>query len=177
MNHHETMIDVLKKRFGDKEISGIEIGTGGGGLPAAIMLFCKNVFSLITIDPYKHQDGVEFESGWPQDKLDETREIAIKRLAEYGDKITMLHMGSSEAFELINTNIKPGSTVDFVWIDGNHTPDQVAKDLEYEKFIRPGGLIGGHDFGQVPLLTDVIKAKYGDKINTGADFTWWVFIN
>jgi hypothetical protein len=171
MNHHETMINLLKTHFGDKEITGIEIGTGGGGLPAGIMLLCKNVKHLFTIDPYKHKDNIEFESGWPQDKLDATREIAIKRLAEYGEKITMLHMESNVAFEKIK------DMVDFVWIDGDHTELQVIDDLRFEKFVKPGGFIGGHDFGQVPLLTNVIKAIYGDRINTGMDFTWWVFIN
>lgn len=170
MNHHETMIDLLKTHFAGKPISGIEIGTGGGGLPASILFLCPNVYRLITVDPWKHKDGVEFESGWEQKDLDATREIAYKRLEEYKDRCFIYHMESDKAFEIIN------EPVDFVWIDGDHTADQVERDLRFEKFISPGGIIGGHDFGQVPLLTDVIKAKYGDRIHTGNDFTWWVYL-
>ena len=170
MNHHETMINVLKTHFGGNEISGIEIGTGGGGLPAAMMLLYKNIKKLYTIDPYKHKDGVEFEASWPQEKLDATREMAIKRLDVYKDNVSMLHMESDEAFDLIT------DTVDFVWIDGNHIGEQVERDLRFEKFVKPGGFIGGHDFGQVPQLTKVIEEKYGDRTHTGEDFTWWVFV-
>jgi len=170
MNHHETMIDLLKRRFGDSQITGIEIGTGGGGLPASVMLLCPNVKRLITIDPWMHKDGVEFESGWEQKDLDATREIAYKRLEEYKDRCAIYHMESDAAFEIIDEQ------VDFVWIDGDHTQEQVKRDLRFEKFVKPEGIIGGHDFGQVPLLTEVIRAKYGEKINTGEDFTWWVYL-
>lgn len=169
MNHHETVINLLKTHFGDKEITGIEIGTGGGGLPAGIMLYCPNVTNLITIDPYKHKDQVEFESSWPQDRLDATKAEAVRRLNVHKDRITMMHIGSDEAFDLIK------GQYDFLWIDGDHTGEQVIKDLRFEKFVKSGGFIGGHDFGQCHPLTEIIKEKYGDKINTGSDFSWWVF--
>ncbi len=170
MNHHQTVIELLKNHFGEKQISGIEIGTGGGSLPAAIMLYCKNVYKLITIDPWKHKDGVEFEASWTQEALDNTREAAIKRLAVYSDRVSVLHMASDEAFNIIE------GTFDFVWIDGDHTMEQVERDLRYEKFVNPGGFIGGHDFGQVHPMTEMIKEKYGDRIHVGEDFTWYVFI-
>ena len=170
MNHHETMIGVLKMHFGDKEITGIEIGTGGGSLPSSMLTLCENVKNLITIDPYTHRDNVEYEASWPQERLDETKDMARKRLSVYEKRVLMLHMGSDEAFEIIEDN------VDFVWIDGDHIGEQVERDLRFEKFVKPGGLIGGHDFGQVPPLTEIIKAKYGDRIHTGCDFTWWVFV-
>jgi hypothetical protein len=170
MNHHETMIDLLKRQFGDKEIRGIEIGTGGGGLPASLLNLCPNVKHLITIDPWKHKDGVEFEAAWEQKDLDATREIAYKRLEEYKDRCSIFHMESDTAFELIT------DPVEFVWIDGDHTAEQVARDLRFDKFVKPRGIIGGHDFGQVPLLTEVIKEKYGERIHTGEDFTWFVYL-
>jgi hypothetical protein len=170
MNHHETVIHLLKTHFGDKEISGIEIGTGGGALPAAIMLLCPNVFSLITIDPYKHKDKVEFEAGWPQERLDATKAEAVRRLSVHKDRISMLHIESDAAFDILKGHY------DFIWIDGNHIGEQVIKDLRFEKFVKPGGFIGGHDFGQVHPLTEIIKEKYGDKLNTGGDFSWWVFV-
>ena len=171
MNHHETVINLIKTHFGDKEISGIEIGTGGGALPAAIMLLCPHVLKLITIDPWKHKDNVEFEASWPQERLDATREEAFKRLAIYKDRISIMHMTSGEA---INSMPKE---VDFVHIDGDHSEKGITTDLElYYPLVKKGGILSGHDYGQCHPLTEIIKEKFGDRINMGCDFVWWVFV-
>jgi hypothetical protein len=38
-------------------------------------------------------------------------------------------------------------SLDFVYIDGNHTFRYVAEDIvEWEKIVRPGGAVAGHDY-------------------------------
>lgn len=39
------------------------------------------------------------------------------------------------------------SSLDFVYIDGDHFYDRVLEDLtEWSKIVKPGGIISGHDY-------------------------------
>lgn len=68
--------------------------------------------------------------------------LAIMRKHDVLDKITPLRMPSAVAAKLFDDN-----SVDFVFVDGNHTYPYVKKDLEvWIPKIRNGGLIAGHDF-------------------------------
>lgn len=63
--------------------------------------------------------------------------------------------------------IYPDDTLDFIFIDASHDYDNVKKDLEawYPK-LRPGGIIGGHDFtDHWPGVKQAVCEKYH------ADFT------
>ena len=40
------------------------------------------------------------------------------------------------------------NSIDFVYIDGNHTYDYVTQDItEWSKKVRKGGIVSGHDYG------------------------------
>lgn len=169
MGHHQQALEVLKERFKGRAIVGVEIGTACGDLTKTLLSFMPNLNLLYTIDPWTHRDGVEFEASLPQEHHNIAKTHALNALKEFGDRVSILDMPSDKAISYIFRK------VDFVWIDGDHTGEQVKRDLEnYEPLIVPGGLIGGHDFGQVPHLTERIKERYGDRIITGDDFTWWV---
>jgi predicted O-methyltransferase YrrM len=51
-----------------------------------------------------------------------------------------------------------GESVDFLFIDGDHTEAGVTQDyLDYRAFVRPGGLIGFHDIVESqPLVTNQV---------------------
>lgn len=167
--HHEQMLEVLQARFGDKDISGVEIGTAYGCLTKRI-LAARSGTRLITIDPWKHDPKNEFESARPQADLDTCKIHAYLALEPYASRVEILAMVSDEAFELLKNR-----QFDFVWIDGDHTGEQVARDLEhYDPLVKPGGLIGGHDLRRGTPLTAIIEAKYGTALMRGGDYTWWV---
>lgn len=174
MNHHNTVVALLNEHFKDRaNITGIEIGTGAADLTKNILSECPHLVKLYTVDPWKHVDGVEFEASWPQERLDGARDVAFKRLEQYKDRCIIMHMTSDEVYERLA--VEDNIFVDFVWIDGHHSGEQIIKDLRFESIIKPGGFIGGHDYGQCHPLTEIIKEKYGDSLNSGEDFTWWVF--
>jgi hypothetical protein len=165
-NHHGQVISLLKKHFGDREIIGIEIGTAEGLLTKALLLECHNIKKLYTIDPYLHVDSSCFEASFPQETHEYRRNFANNCLDEYRDRCVQLMIGSDEAIEQVPHE------VDFVWIDGDHTISQVEKDIEnYLKFVRPGGILGGHDYSTV---LEAIKNKLPHAPETGHDQTWWI---
>lgn len=176
LNHYQTIQALFLDHFKDQEsVCGIEIGTKCADATRTI-LWTLPTCQLYTIDPFEHRDKAEFEAGEPQEYHDTNREFAEQRLLipEFGNRVVMLVMRSSEAFKwIIEKN--PGKLFDFVWIDGDHSEQGIKTDLDlYEGLVRPGGIFGGHDFGQVHPLTEIIQERYGNRIKTGGDFTWWI---
>ena len=169
-NHHTQMITVLQEHFGTKDIVGIEIGTNRGDLTKAIMLYCPNVVKLYTVDPWKHTEGEQFEAGLSQGYHDKNEAQARSALEKYDGRVEIFKMGSDEAYwQHLRKKI-----VNFVWIDGHHAYEQVKKDINnYRHNVVGGGLIGGHDYGQVPDVTKAVDECY-ENVNKGVDFTWWV---
>jgi hypothetical protein len=169
LGHHMQMIEILKERFGEDPIRGMEIGTFYACLTKAILSQCQNVTQLWTVDPWEHREGTEFEAtSRDQATFDEMRAHAIKALEEFTGRIGILNMTSDDAFTMLRDE-----QLDFIWIDGDHTHAQVEKDiLNARRMVRTGGLLGGHDFATVrPVLDRLFKS--GD-LERGDDQTWWV---
>jgi hypothetical protein len=175
-DHYTQVNKLYTEHFGSREqVCGIEIGTKCGDLTRTI-LWALPKCQLYTIDPWEHRDGAHFEAGESQEYHNTNKEWAERRLMtpEFQGRIVVLAMTSEAAHKWITEN-NPGKKYSFVWIDGDHSEDAIKKDLElYDPLVDDGGLIGGHDYGLCPTVTDAVNKKYG-QVNTGADFTWWVF--
>jgi hypothetical protein len=168
-NHHTQVIDLLEKHFHGHPITGIEIGTQGAGLTKAILLFCPNVTKLYTVDPWNHREGNLFEAGHPQEEHNTVKEWAYTALAEFGDRVSIMPMTSDQAFEEIDYS------VDFVWIDGDHTIEAVKRDILHGlQFVKTEGILGGHDHNTV--LEAIQNTLAGREIHQGEDQTWWCFL-
>ena len=170
-SHYQVVTELFEKHFGKDQIfTGIEIGTGAADLTVTIMNNFQNCH-IHTIDPWVHVDGAEFEAGEPQQRHDNAQKIARQRIEPFKDRATILHMTSKEAL------IHAPKEVDFVWIDGDHTGQTVEFDCDsYLPLVKKGGIFGGHDFGQVHPLTEIIMKKFNSRLNSGNDFTWWIYI-
>ena len=135
------------------KIRGIEIGTLAGDTVVSILKEIPNLH-MITIDPEPQLDKIKENLGVDKNRL----AIVIAK----------------------SDDVKFGGMYCFVWIDGDHNYEQVKRDIKnYIPLIKSGGFIGGHDYGS-PAYTDVKKAVdeiFKDKqINTGDDYTWWVYV-
>ena len=175
----EQLLVLCQETFGDNEINGVEIGTQTAGLTTAIL---RNpcIRRLWTIDPWEYREGAGYEAGrGPQAGHDKAFEVAVNKL--YGlsinarDRIAIMYMHSDEAVDWIPWRTVP---IDFVWIDGDHRLHQIEKDvLNYRKIVRPGGFIGGHDFGTRGPVKQVVETIFAlDEINLGIGTCWWVFL-
>lgn len=152
------LLDILQER---QPRNVLEIGSAEGG---TLRLFMQ------TLDP-----GAQFVS------IDlEFRESAGRRWAEkYGHTLNVLNGPSqSPEIDVLATQIMP--TIDFLFIDGDHSYEQVRHDFEsYGWHVPPGGLIGLHDILFTPddpavevhrLWTDIREAGYiTQELITGRD--------
>lgn len=126
-----------------KNLIGVEIGVYKAE-HAVSLLTHLDIKHLYLVDPYELYD--EYEEGQAhygvdQDPLHIAQEEASKRLSQYIGKVSWIFKKSLDALNEIPDEL------DFVYIDGNHDENFVREDiLFYYPKIKPGGVIGGHDF-------------------------------
>jgi len=159
--------------FGALErLTGVEIGVASASGSVAMLDRMPNL-TLYCIDPWRHFDGLEYEASHPQDEHEAGYENAKNGLQPYGIRVTILRKTSDEAV------VDVPNDIDFVFVDGHHEYSQVFRDIKnYFQKIKLGGIIGGHDYRQVPDVTRAVNEIFKvNEIHTGEDFTWWVYKN
>jgi len=119
---------------------GAEIGVDRGRYSKWICMKNKGV-KLFLIDPYiAYPEYVEKHDSKDQISFDENYEKAIQRLGNFNCEF--IKKTSMEAVKDFLDN-----SLDFVFIDGNHTFEYVVNDIaEWSKKVKPGGIVSGHDF-------------------------------
>tara|TARA_Y100000310_G_C20694653_1_gene824698 strand:- start:690 stop:1289 length:600 start_codon:yes stop_codon:yes gene_type:complete len=161
---------------GKPRLVGIEIGVYRAE-HANFLLKSNKIRFMYLIDEYKlfNDAGVE-----PVD-MDKSKSIAMKRLSKNKGKFKLIMKNSDDAHHQFDNNL-----VDFVYIDGGHSYEQVKKDINnYFPLVKKGGIIGGHDFNngdvnQTPTPNGVVKAVMEFVHNNGYcdrlfinDYNWW----
>jgi len=153
---------------------GAEIGVEQG-IFSEYMCKVNPDLKLFCIDAWKVYKG--YRDHTRQEKLDRYYEETKARLLPYNCEI--IRDWSMEAVK----NFKD-SSLDFVYIDGNHDFKNCTDDIaEWSKKVRKGGIVAGHDYVkyrssiecQVKDVVDAWGHAYGIKINvTGDEFaSWW----
>lgn len=138
ITHRDMLGDWLNRR-GLKGI-GAEIGSASGVFAARILSTWEGK-ELHLIDPWENlpaneylekHDTINYEK-WYQDCVELSRQ----------DERAKLHkLRSAEAAKEFGL-----SSLDFVYIDGNHDYPHVMDDLDtWSIKVKRGGLLGGHDF-------------------------------
>ena len=116
---------------------GAEIGTEYGEY-AETLLKANPKLKLYCVDPYLAYKG--YREHTSQSKLDDIRSQAHLRLKDY--TTVSIYYQSVKAAEVM-----PDNSLDFVYIDGNHSLPHVIADLHaWIPKVKPGGIISGHDF-------------------------------
>jgi len=152
---------------------GVEIGVAFGG-QSEYLLANTPIERLFSIDPYRHfQTGYADAMNFRQSIFDVLHIKTLKRLEPYGDRSVFIRELSQSA----STRFFEKS-LDFVYIDGNHSYTAVKQDIEswYPK-IRSIGFMIGDDYTQYfPGLCQAVNefcAREGLKLYTHGG-KWWV---
>lgn len=132
-------------------------------------------FGIDNYEPYPERD-------WPRDAA---YQMALARLAPYGQRATLIRLGSLEAA----TRFADGS-LDFVYVDAAHDYESVKADLNaWFPKVSDRGIIAGHDFdathpGVVQAVTE-FGAEIGQTVylTKVAGFqeeqcpSWYAYVN
>lgn len=184
MNRDQWLSHVVKPHLGDVDIA-IEVGVYKGQYSASIVkALSPNTF--YGVDPYvlfEDYTNPPTDSAYAQqanlDKLYNTVQNKFKTFSSKSVLIKDTGVNAASQFE--------DNTLDFVYIDGDHTYEFVSGDIAaWWPKIRSGGILSGHDYipehhlRKIPF--GVIKAvdEFAEENNlhvrlTNEQYaTWWV---
>ena len=152
---------------------GIEIGCAEGTTTECYLELFKNL-RLYGIDPYTpfvDWNGVNIHEGVHQYAYDKFRE----KVDRFGDRFVHIKDYSDNVH-----NKFADHSLDFIFVDGLHTYDQVLKDCNnYWNKVRPGGLFAGHDYniisGVKQAVNEFAQSLQIEKIYVGTNDVWYWF--
>ena len=118
---------------------GAEVGVAEGIFSKVLCLHIPNIelFAVDLWDKYYHTDGHPIKN---IDMQESSLRLAHEKLDPYN--VTFIRKPSVEAAKDI-----PDLSLDFVYIDADHSFDFVMQDLiVWSRKVRPGGIVSGHDY-------------------------------
>jgi hypothetical protein len=146
---------------------GIEIGVEKG-ITTEHLLKNVNGLTLFGIDPYTEYtdwDGAV-------SPVDTNKQEALERTKTY-DNFELIQKTSDDAAELFEDG-----SMDFIFVDGLHTYEQVLKDCQnYWPKLKSGGYLIGHDYTKIQdvnrAATEFIKSV-GKEVETAKQDLWYI---
>lgn len=120
---------------------GAEIGVFKGEFAEQILRTWRGE-KLLLIDPWRHLPDYLDSWNLSDEEMEENFEQTRRRLVEFGNRVDFMRMLSREAAPIVDDG-----SLDFIYIDANHSYAAVRRDLDvwYPK-LRLGGLMSGHDY-------------------------------
>jgi len=164
------MILFIKETTNAHDLIGAEIGVSAG-INAESIIETLPVKLLYLVDPYE-EDIETQEYQKPQLNQSRIEEEAHKRMLRFDKRVKFIKKRSDDAVDDLPDDM------DFCYIDGNHSYEFVRNDIKnYFPKIRPGGVLGGHDFfgsyaGVCIAVVEFAKENNLKLLSQYAD--WWV---
>jgi|APCry1669189567_1035234.scaffolds.fasta_scaffold38166_1 predicted O-methyltransferase YrrM len=167
----ETSSPGLVKHIADlgSNLTGCEIGVCRGYNIKHLLDCVPQVIKIYAIDPWKiHNElQVDFSRQVSQDEVNEWKNIALAVLQPLGDRVVILEKTAKEAQSDI-----PDSSLDFIFIDGDHSYDAVLDDcMTYWSKVRSSGIFSGHDWNFGTVQSAVYDFRKQNNITTEIQFT------
>ncbi len=162
-------VKFARKYFKGKEIVVIEIGVFKGE-NAQDVLSNLNVKKIFLIDPYlKYGD---YKSDGSCEEVLAAKVKAHNLLNEYSSKIKWIEDYSEKAVHRFKND-----SLDFVYVDGNHTYPYVKGDLKlYWDKVKVGGILAGHDIQLFNVSKALLEFANKNKLDVhfGDRRDWWI---
>ena len=153
------------------ELVGVEVGVCLAHTTEAYAKGIKNLKKLYAVDNYPtfvDWDG----SDWNQDRQDLMKKAAQDKMLAHKDKVEIHHVSSEEFVKTIEDE-----SLDFVFIDGDHSFEAALKDFQnYYPKVKKGGIFGGHDIQLDSVrnaLTYFLKEKSNEVIGV-TNSAWYL---
>ena len=139
MSARDRALNLLNKLPAGK-VTGAEIGVHGGEM--SLKLLTRPDLFLLMVDNWKGKD--EWPNGYKPQDMARAKDAAMWRTEFAGERRTIIHADSVAAAAGVKRR-----SLDFVFIDADHTYEAVKADIKaWLPTVKPGGLIGGHDYGK-----------------------------
>ena len=191
-NHHrDKFFPMLIDRLNLKK--GIEIGVDKAGFSSHILEKSK-IEKYYCVDTWQDNFGSDYKPDYfdkdGSKRYNDAQATLLKYIQE--ERAVMLKMTGMEASTQFSAN-----SLDFCYIDGDHSLEGIYSDLKaWVPIVRIGGIIAGHDYKDGPksgindyfgnqldykikTVVDYYCSRYGYKLNTvgGRIISWWFVKN
>lgn len=141
---------------------GVEVGVDRGEYG---LMLCKAGLKMYGVDSYVRYDAYKGEGMY-----ESHYEQALKNLKGYD--YTIIKKFSMDALVDFEDN-----SLDFVYIDGNHTLPYIAMDIfGWERKVKKGGIISGHDYAVVKGIRERKEPKVYDGVHVKLAVDAFVYI-
>lgn len=141
---------------------GVEVGVDIGEYG---IILCKAGLKVYGVDSYVRYDAYKGEGMYVSHY-----EEALKNLKGYD--YTIINKFSMDALDDFKDN-----SLDFVYIDGNHTLPYISADIfGWERKVRRGGIISGHDYAVVKGIRERQEPKTYDGVHVKLAVDAFVYI-
>lgn len=132
-----------------ENLVGLELGVYKADSFMTILENCSNIKTLYGVDSYKPYYDV-FENrqiSIYESEMIKAESLLKQKYSPHTDKIKFFECSSIEAAKNIEDE-----TLDFIFIDAEHSYDAVLQDLKlwYPK-LKHGGLLSGHDYQMISV--------------------------
>ena len=161
------LVDVIKNLQGD--LIGVEVGVCNGVTSELYVQQIPNLKKLYAVDNFPSfvdWDGTRVT----EERQVETMRRCKERLAKYSN-IEFVYKTSVEFGESLEDD-----SIDFVFIDGDHSFNATLKDIQiYWPKVKKGGIFAGHDIN-LQTVYDAVNSffqKEIEKIKTVENNTWY----
>lgn len=145
---------------------GAEIGVSFGDTMRHLMTACPRLH-MLGVDTWAENIVAHEPPEWTSDHHE--RAFASAKAIEqmHPDRCTLMRGNSADVAPLVDPE-----TLDFVWIDGDHTTAGCAADIAaWLPTLKPGGWILGHDINWPTVKAAVEEALPGYLV--GPDSVWF----
>lgn len=152
-NHLKDLIIDLNHKFPNGK--GIEIGVFKGETSSFILKNWNG--TLYMVDVWRGLDEKEYEDSSNHFNHTNAYKETMDNIRGFEDRGIMIRANSKQASEFFKDE-----SLDWIWIDANHSYDYVKKDIEiwYPK-LKFGGLFSGHDYMNMDWYNDPKFAPNG----------------
>jgi hypothetical protein len=136
---------------------GLEIGVAYGENAEKILEHFTGHLHLV--DPWTEQPKAVWPDGSCIGNPEHCFVYCHGKLSRFKPRYTVHRMMSDEAVSKFDNG-----SLDFVYLDGNHSRPQVDRDLEnWWPKIKAGGIFGGHDYHNI--MNDALWSEVEDAVN------------
>lgn len=148
---------------------GVEVGTDHGQYAQQLLEGIPGL-NLTCVDPYvPYTEGNEVHT---QEEMDKIYEEALRRTDNSSGNCVFIKETS-----MVGKEFFADDSLDFVFVDGNHSYSYVLEDItEWYKKVKPGGIIAGHDY-KVDPVNDYGVIEAVEKFTTDNNISPWFVLH
>ncbi len=158
IEHRNQLADLCNRR--GLVHHAVEIGVDKAGFATRFLSVWKGD-TYYAIDPWQ-TDLPDYEDVISWDRDPDYR-IAMAALGRFNDRVIVLRYTSAEAARFIKAFLS------FVYIDGNHSPKSLKRDLDlFWEQVQPGGIQAIHDY-DTEAFPEIVRIVDEWAVNRGVD--------